>query len=147
LQILFVPSLLWGVVISLHEEMGALFSLILGEEGEWLHNVAEGAFELVLFALFLAGVIYLFYRFPLFLIVPESVSLAWIAIRLIAYAVIIAVVLAVVIGLGWWTFVESGQDPNNLQYGMATISTAFFGSVFLTPLCTVVIVWFLALRK
>ncbi len=131
----------------LYEEIEALYSLIPGEEGVWLHNAIEAAFEPVVRAIFLAGVIYLFYRFPLFLIVPKSASLAWIVIRLVAYAVIIAVVLAVVIGLGWWIFVESGQDPNNLQYGMATISTAFFGSVFLTPLCTVVIVWFLALRK
>ena len=94
--------------------------------------------------MFLAGVIYLFYRFPSFLIVPESITLGWVIIRLIAYATIVAVALAVVIGLGWWIFVESGQDPNHSQYGMGTLFTAVFGAAFLTPICTVVIVWFSA---
>jgi len=147
LQILFVPSLLWGTCMFFHDEINALFSLIPGKEEGWLHNVAENTLQLVLLAVFIAGVIYLFNRFSSFLIVPESISLGWVIIRLIVYAAIIAVVLAVVIGLGWWIFVESGRNPNDVQYGMATLYMAVFGSMFFTPVCTVISVWFSAKGK
>ena len=124
-----------------HEEINALVSLISGKEGGWLHNIAESALEPALFVLFLAVVIYFFYRLPAFLLVPESISSGWLIIRLAIYSVITAIVLAVLLGLGWWFFVESGQDPDNVQYGMATLYTAFFGSAFLTPVFTVVLVW------
>ncbi|MEA3392321.1 MAG: hypothetical protein U9Q91_05020 [Candidatus Marinimicrobia bacterium] len=147
LQIFFIPSLLWGTFMFFYEEIDALFSLIPGAEEGWLHTVAEYTLALVLFSVFLSVLIYLFFRFPPFLIVPESISLTWVMIRLIVYTALTAIVLAVVIGLGWWIFVESGQDPNDVQYGMATLSMAVYGSVFLTPACTIVLVWFLAKSK
>lgn len=147
LQILFAPSLLWAIVMIIGSEIETPFNLIPGKEDGWLHNVAESTLEFALFTIFIVGIIYLFYRFRSFLIVPESISLGWVLIRLVAYAVIIAVVLAVVIGWGWWIFVESGQDPNDVQYGMASYSMAVFYSFFLTPVCTVVIVWLSARRR
>ena len=141
LQILFVPSLLWAIVMIFASEIEAPFNLIPGKEDGWLHNVAESTLEFALFAVFIVGIIYLFHHFRSFLIVPESISLGWILTRLVAYAVIIAVVLAMAIGWGWWIFVESGQDPDDVQYGMASYSMAVFYSFFLTPVCTVVTVW------
>ena len=141
LQILFVPSLLWAIAMIIGSEIETSFNLIPGKEDGWLHNVAESTLEFALLALFITGIICLFYHFRSFLLVPESISLGWVLIRLVAYAVIIAVVLAVVIGWGWWIFVESGQDPNDVQYGMASYSMAFFYSYFLTPVCTVLLVW------
>jgi len=147
LQILFVPSLLWAIVMIIASEMEDSFHLIPGKEDGWLHNVAESTLEFALFAVFMVGIIYLFYRFRSFLIVPESISLGWVLIRLVSYAVIIAIVLALVIGWGWWIFVESGQDPNDVQYGMASYYMAFFYSFFLTPVCTVVMVWLSAIGR
>jgi len=147
LQILFVPSLLWAIATIFVDEIETLFTLIPGEEEGWLHNVTENTLEIFLFAIFFAGVAYLFYRFRTFLVVPESVSLVWVLIRVVVYAVIIAVVLGVSIGFGWWTFIESGKDPNNMQYGMASYTMAFFWSAFLTPVCTVLLVWFSAKRR
>lgn len=142
LQILFVPSLLWAIVMFFYEEITALFSLIPGKEKSWLHYLVEIALVPTLFILFLAVITYCFYRFPSFLLVPKPMPTGWLILRLAVYAVIVAVVLAVVLGLGWWIFVESGQDPDDVQYGMATLYMAFFGSAFLTPVCTVILVWF-----
>lgn len=144
LQILFVPSLLWAIAMIFHDEIETLLNFIPGNEDSWLHNATENTLELALFAVFIAVIIYIFYRLPSFLSVPESVSLGWVLIRLIAYAAFIAVVLAVVIGSGWWIFIESGQDPNDVQYGMSTLTVSFFYSAFLTPACTVILVWFSA---
>ncbi len=130
-----------------HEEINALVSLVVGKEGGWLHNVAENTLEPALFVLFLAVVSYFFYRLPAFLLVPESISSSWLIIRLVAYTVITAIVLAVLLGLGWWIFVESGQNPDDVQYGMATLYTAVFGSAFLTPVCTIILVWLSARVK
>ncbi len=146
LQILFAPSLLWGIAMSFHEEIVVLIGLVPGKEAGLLHNVAENALGLVLVTAFLIGVIYLFYRFPLLLVVPESISLWWVVIRLVIYAMVVAVVLALIIGFGWWILIESGHDPNNVQYGMETLTVAVFYSMFLTPVCTVVLVWFSARR-
>ena len=147
LQILFVPSLLWAIATIFIDEIEALFTLIPGEENGWLHNITEYTLEIFLFMIFFAGVAYLFYRFRTFLVVPESVSLGWLIIRVVVYAVIIAVALGMSIGFGWWTFIESGKDPNNVQYGMESYTMAFFWSAFLTPVCTVLIVWLSARRR
>lgn len=147
LQILFVPSLFWAVVMIFGSEIGTFYDLIPGKEDGWLHNIAENTLEFTFFVVFTIVIISLFSRFRSFLIVPEAISWVWIILRLIIFAVIIAIVLGVVIGWGWWVFVESGQDPNSLQYGMASYSMAFFYSFFLTPVCTVVMVWLSARKK
>ncbi len=128
-------------------EMDVFYDLIPGKEDGWLHNATENALEFTFFVIFAVVIISLFSRFRSFLIVPEVISWSWILIRIIVYAVIIAIVLGVVTGWGWWMFVESGQNPDSLQYGMASYSMAVFYSFFLTPVCTVVMVWFSARRK
>lgn len=130
-----------------NEEIASLFNLIQGKENSWLHNVAESTLVFALLVLFLVVMVSIFYRFPSFLVVPESISSGWLIIRITVYTVMTAIVLAVLLGLGWWFFVESGQDPDNVQYGMATLYTAFFGSAFLTPVFTVVLVWLSAKVK
>ncbi|WP_228854369.1 hypothetical protein [Desulfomarina profundi] len=128
-------------------EMGNFYDLIPGKEDGWLHNIAENALEFAFFVVFAVVIVFLFSRFRSFLIVPEVISWVWVFLRLIIYAVIIAIVLGVVIGWGWWIFVESGHNPDSLQYGMASYSMAVFYSFFLTPVCTVVMVWLSARKK
>lgn len=147
LQILFFLSVAWLSFWVLGPQSESLFGLIPVSEQHWLHNALEVmAAPLILFTI-AVGAVYCFGRCPWFLKVPESISLAWLTARLLGYAPLLFALLAAVIFSAWWIFVVSGEDPAHSQYGLSAWFAAWFYSIYLTPLFTVVIVWLSALRK
>ncbi len=147
LQILFTLTLAWGSFWILAQETQSLFSLIPAPEGHWLHDAVEVMAALVIFSAFSAMAVYCFRRWPWFLRVPESISPAWLTVRLLGYAPLLFAVLWGTFYLAFRQFGDEGVPPEHSQYGLGALFVATFYSIYLTPLFTVVIVWLSAQRK
>ncbi len=141
LQILFPLTLVWGSFWLSFEEIEIVYSLIPAPEGHWFHDALEGMVTLLVVSLFVAGPVYCYRRWPWFLRVPESVSMTWLTVRLIVYAPFLFALLAGAIFSAWWILVVSGEDPKDSQYGMSAWYAAYFYSLALTPLFTIVLAW------
>ena len=147
LQILFPLTLAWGSFWLLGPQAHTVFGLIPAPEGHWLHDAVEVMAPLVIFAAIVAGAVYCFRRWPWFLRVPESISVAWLTVRLLGYAPLLFALLAAAFFSVWRLFVVPGEDPGHSQYGLSAWFAAYFYSLYLTPLFTVVMVWLSALRR
>ncbi len=151
LQILFTLTLAWALTwwggLVFAEEIETAFGLMPFPEGSWLHDAVEVMIALVIFAAFAAMAVYCFRRWPWFLRVPESISPAWLTVRLLGYAPLLFAVLWGTFFLTFRLFGEEGVPPEHSQYGLGALFVATFYSIYLTPLFTVVIVWLSALRK
>lgn len=147
LQILFPLTLAWAGFWLFAQEIESVFGLIPVSEEHWLHDALEAMVAPLIFAAFVAVAVYCFYRWPWFLKVPESISLVWLTSRLLVYAPLLFALLMGVIFSAWWYLVGSKVEPGHSQYGLDVLFIAYFFSITLTPLFTVVIVWWSALRK
>lgn len=137
----------WVSFWVLAQQSESLFGLIPMSEEHWLHTALEVMAAPLIVFIIAVGAVYCFGRWPWFLRVPDSISVGWLTIRLLGYAPLIFSLLAAVIFSAWWIFIVSGEDPADSQYGLSAWYAAWFYSIYLTPLFTVVTVWLSAIRR
>ena len=124
LQILFPLTVVWGSFWLLAQESESVFGLIPVSEEHWLHDALEVMAPLVIVAAFIAGAAYCFYRWPWFLRIPDSISLAWLTARLLGYAPLLFALLKTAIFSAWWLLAGSAVAPEHSQYGLDVLFTA-----------------------
>lgn len=146
LQVLFVPTLLWASLVLFAEELSRLPLDRWAEHRPVpFYGVVVGAVVIGMLALGL-GWTWTLRRWPALLRVPGRVSLWSLFLRMLVLAPLVAIVLAVVSFVAWWTLVVSGEDPSHSQYGLSAWWAGLFYPVALTPMGTVVVTW-LSVRR
>ena len=152
LRLLFQLTLVWFFLEMFSGEIDKLFGLVLIPEGHRLHNIIEVIIAIIVpvILIIIFGVIstFLYHRWHGFMIVPQSISLSFLIIRLLIYAPLLFVLLTVIFFTGWWLLVVIPfEDPKHTQYGLSAVFAAIFYPSILTPVITVILVWLSALRR
>ncbi len=152
LRLLFPLTLVWLFLGMFSLEIDKLFGLILIPEGHRLHNIIEVIIAVIvpviLIVIFGAISLSLYRRWHGFMLVPQSISLSFLIIRLFIYAPLLFVLLAVISFVGWWLLVVMPfEDPKHTQYGLSAVFASVIYPSILAPAVTVIIVWLSAIRR
>lgn len=152
LRLLFPLTLVWFFLEMFAGEIDKLFGLVLIPEEHRLHNIIEVIIAVtvpvILIGIFGAISTSLYRRWHGFMLVPQSISLSFLIIRLLVYAPLLFVLLTVSSFVGWWLLVVMPfEDPKHTQYGLSAAFAAIFYPSILTPVITVIVVWLSSLRK
>jgi hypothetical protein len=116
-------------------------------EGSMLHGLLELAAVLGIVAV--AGLCCLFVsrHWPRFLLLEQPVSWLPVVWRLVMYAPLAFIVTGIVFFLVQWLFVVGSEDPADSQYGLSAWVAGYYYAIMLTPLMTVIWVWWSLKRK
>lgn len=146
LQVLFVPTLLWAIVVLFAEELSRLPLDRWAESSPVpFYGGVVGAVVIGVLALGL-GWAWMLRRWPALLRVPGRVSSWSLFLRMLVFGPLVAIVLAVVSFVVWWALIVSGEDPSHSQYGLSAWWAGLFYAVAFTPMGTVVVTW-LSVRR
>ena len=141
LQVLFVPTLLWAILVLFAEELSHLrFDRWAEQHPVPFYGGLVGAGLLAMLVLGFAW-IWVLRRWPALLRVPPGVSIWSLFLRMLVLGPLVAMVLAVVSFLVWWALVVSGEDPAHSQYGLSAWWAGLFHAVALAPMGTVMVTW------
>lgn len=141
LQVLFVPTVLWAIVVFFAEDLSRLPLDRWAEQSPVsFYGSVVGAGVLAMLALGL-GWTWTLRRWPALLRVPSGVSNWSLVLRILVFGPFVAIVVAVVSFVAWWVLVVSGEDPSHSQYGLSAWWAGLFHAVALTPMGTVLVTW------
>lgn len=120
-------------------------------EGAGLHRLWESALFHATLAVILVAGCYgtawpVYRRWPGFLRLPGGVSVWFVLIRLVVYGVLLFVAPTAAV-LSFLTTYVNVVRPADPQYGMGAYWTTFLSALFLTPMVTVLLVWWAAVRR